>query len=426
MSKRYKIVNFDEIPSWFPKTKFNDYICDYLTSRNLTETQENLFFYDVSNRINNLGFIKNFQISRVRHKHLKMFSSIHSWGKTRNSHIPSNFDVNVSNFGFDFKFGESRGINTIECLLSYYLFKSGSVSINFTRPFLKYPNFSNQSIFPFYSFKFLFDSRKVYEQLFLSKGFETSITDSKKSISLTFLLKNINCILSDNNNSFFDRECYPFSNISLRFNHNFELNCNHIFIPKVTTKILIEPTFIFNQRNGDILDTKNFPLLIGKFETKVNFPFNATIHLDSGIIFSEYQIPFCKRFHIGGIPTMRGILYGDFAPKVDDIPCGSDAYFAFGIDQAFPFYTYQSRLQWHVFLNTGISKLSNRKSSINRNMFEISGSDFTSFMSSGVGFICKIMGRTFEANIAFPVSLSPNMKLMMFQVGIDPSSSEKE
>ena len=123
---------------------------------------------------------------------------------------------------------------------------------------------------------------------------------------------------------------------------------------------------------------------------------------------------------------MRGILYGDFAPKVDDISCGSDTYFAFGFDQAFPFYTYQSRLQWHVFLNAGISKLSNRKSSIDKNSFEVSGSDFTHFMSTGAGFICQIMGRTFEANVAFPINLSPDMKLMMFQVGIDSSSSEKE
>lgn len=426
MKQRYKIVKFDEIPNWFPKTKFNDYICDYLTSKSLTDAQENSFFQDISNRINNLNFIKNFRICRVRHKHLKPFSSIHAWGKTRNSHIPSSFDVNVSNFGFDFKFGESRGINTIECLCSYYLFRSGSVSLNFSRPLLRYSNFSNQSIFPFISFKLFFHGREFYEQLFFSKGFEASITDSKKSLSMTLLLNSYNYKLSKKHNSYLDRECIPFSSISLRFNHNVEISSKHILMPKIQAKILIEPNLIFNQQKNCFFDKDGFPLLIGKFQTKVNFPFNATIHLDSGIILSPYQIPFCKRFHTGGIPTMRGILFGDFAPKVDDISCGSDTYFAFGIDQAFPFYSYQSRLQWHVFLNSGISKLSNRKSSIDKNSFEVSGSDFTYFMSAGAGFICQIMGRTFEANIAFPVNLSPNMKLMMFQVGIDPSSSEKE
>ena len=419
-------MKFDEIPNWFPKTKFNDYICDFLTSQNLTETQENSFFHDVSNRINNLCFIKNFRIYRHKPKHLKLFSSIHAIGNTRNSHTPTKFDVNVSNFGFDLKLGESRGINTLECLCSYYLFKSGLLSLNYSRPLLRYSNFSSQSIFPFFSLKLFFDSREIYEQLFLSKGFEASITDSKKSLSLTLLYKKHNYKLSNNHNSYFDRECFPFSSISLILNKNVEIYGNQTLLPKILTQILIEPSFIFNQQRTSLLDKDGFPILIGKFQTKMNFPFNATVHLDSGIIFSQYQIPFCKRFHTGGIPTMRGILFGDFAPKSDDVSCGSDTYFAFGLDQAFPFYTYQSRLQWHVFLNAGISKLSNRKSSIDKNMFQVSGSDFTYFMSTGVGFICQIMGRTFEANIAFPVKLSPDMKLMMFQVGIDPSSSEKE
>lgn len=364
------IVNFGLMPKWFPQTALNNYIHDYLNNRKLTFMQEQLFFDDLVNRLNQLPFIKNFQLYRRYMRYFKKFSSIHATAVSSNFHFHQKFNVNVSRYGFDSKIGESVGANTFEFLISYYLFKSGSIGFQCSRPLIRFPNFQNKLIFPFFKIKCCYDRHEFYEQIISSKNFEAFFVNSNNSFSFSLFANDINYHLSPNHSSYFDKECYPFSCIGFRSSHDFDA-CDHLlFIRNTNTKISIEPLLISKTHNF----CESFPMVTLKLHSKVETIFNATLHLESGYIFSPKDVPLCKRLYVGGIPTMRGIRYSEFSSKVDEIPLGSYGYFASGIDQSFSFYS-DSRIRGHVFLNAGISAVSHSE------RFRDNQSNFVYFMS---------------------------------------------
>ncbi|OHS94425.1 hypothetical protein TRFO_39372 [Tritrichomonas foetus] len=411
---RNKIVNFDTIPDWFPKEKFKDYIRKEYATKNLTLAQEDLFFKDISQRLNNLNFGKEFRVYKQRSKLLPFWSTVRTTGKTRNSFTPMKFGVNISNWGFDFSCGQSADINTVEFESSYYLFKSGSVAIKYSTPLLNYPNFSKQCIYPIFSTKVLYNRKEFNEQIIKCRGVESSITNPNSTLSFTLFGHFINYKLTHDHKPIFDKECLPFFNIAAKIDHNFQISNKFLLIGKTFTKILMEPGIVIERE-------RIFPMMTNRFQIKMNLPFNGVIHLDSGFILTQNdsKIPLCKRFHVGGVPTMRGIRMNEFSPKIDEIPCGSDSFFSVGVNQILPFhYFVDPRLKGHVFVNGGISRLAQKD--------ELNKIDFSYFLSYGAGIILEIMERTIEVNIALPASLSQDLKLMMFQVGIDSTSSERE
>jgi outer membrane protein assembly factor BamA len=134
---------------------------------------------------------------------------------------------------------------------------------------------------------------------------------------------------------------------------------------------------------------------------------------------AKRSLPRFERFWFGGIPTLRGIRYGECCAKAGDSPVGSDRFATIGIGQAFQPVS-DDRVRFHLFANGGIAKLGKPHD-------EEQGCDnIKGAFAFGAGLTCTVLDRVFEFNIAAPAVISKDIMFRSIQVGMDVMASGRE
>ena len=387
-----------EAPAWFPTDEFRTFI---KSTRRHGLIHEHNTLRDLSDRLRALPFVGSCNISRKRF--LGIFSQVVANVQKRQPGGVWTVNAIVDRYGVCITRRTPTLPVSFFTQLKYYLFQSGEFAVGVEKYLLDQPDFTGAFIFPRVSFT----ARALREDRLLRfvQGLSTEgrfVTASGKH-ELAFIARSV--------------RYEDATNIPLIYHPETPYTTGLVSITNRVSKADSGVSATSDIEYGVIVNYERiFPVMRSRVVVDVDLPFRGSFVFSAGSKVSSHALPLHERFHIGGIPFLRGVRYPEFAGQCDAVPMGCDHYVTAGLKHAVPFR--DDRVAAHVFLNGGFSVLTRAKIS------EVSLPVITGLMSYGAGLTVNVLDRVYEANVAGSLLRSPDLPFVSIQIGIDSLSSK--
>lgn len=286
----------------------------------------------------------------------------------------------------------------------YYLFYSGELAVGVEKALLHNPDFSGAYIFPRVSLRASAqreDFLQRFVNVFLTEGRFVSASGDHE---LALVAKHVRYENMQDLPLIYYPET-PYTKGGLVITNRIVKESGG-----VSAESQIECGVLVNYERA-------FPLLRTNVLVNVDLPFRGSLLCSAGSTVAGYAMPLYERFHIGGIPYLRGVRYQEFAAQCRKVPMGCDHYVTVGVKHTVPFR--DERVAAHVFVNGGVAVLTHTK--VSESPLPIT----TGILSYGAGLTFHILERVYEANVVGSLLRSQDLPFVSIQIGIDTLSSEK-
>ena len=388
-----------DAPDWFPADEFRAYMAQ-VKRQGLDRERE--VMQDISRRFNSLPFVRKCRIARK--PLMWIFSEVVANVNNRKDRGVWEVDGIVNRYGISVT--HRRAGIPVSCYAQarYYLFHSGELAVGVEKVLLQKPDFSGAHIFPRMSLRWSCqreDFLQRFVNVLLSEGRFVSASGDQE---LALQAKYVRYEDATDVPLIYYPET-PYTKGSLVITNRIVKESG-----AVSTESKIECGVLVNYE-------RVFPLLRTNVMLNVDIPFRGNLLCSAGSTVAGHAMPLYERFHLGGIPYLRGVRFQEFAAQCDNVPMGCDHYATVGVKHVVPFR--DERIAAHVFVNGGVAVLTHSK--VSTAPLPIT----TGILTYGWGLTFHILDRVYEANVAGSALRSEGLPFVSIQVGIDTLSSDK-
>lgn len=379
-------VEFINTPSWFPTSQFAEYVSEQKKSSTLPEQ---ILFESLERKMKEIPGIKCAKVERAKSF---FFPSIHVTTEIEKTKPQPILDgITDPKIGFEIASSISHAPRKMDVAYQFFFPNQYNILLNIMRPVLSSVDFHKQHPFVETNVQMRYRKDKVSsKQLIRIASVSTGarLWDRNKTLNFSMDVCRLEKQKKQASVFYYDPQLYS------KFYSTYAQKGK-------STKFTCQCGTLINM---ETIRAVPFVKLITLL--KYSFPKLFTAHLSGGALLSLEGLPVSERFHVGGIPYLRGFSHHKFSSKCGGVSTGCDYYLIGGVESCLPLL---KQLDFHFYANAGVSVLTKA------NYFLEMVPNYVMAATYGCGYSYHFPKTNLELNFNVPIYKSPDLQFCRVQ-----------